>query len=560
MSAVRGVLLRILEEVIPIATFVPRKRRKLKAAQADEEPANAARYCEIDVEELSALLDDDRGRAATVDEKSFKLSLSLSVALTVLGTLSPILFDRITSRWLLIVCGVFILASVFNALVGGFIALGAMDTLPSYGRGPLGIPKGASGARRRLLASSLARNELVGIARQLRNSATYQHLRNGLICLSAALCAYVFGLATGGAVLKPPTAVSSPATVVASAALKAAKPATPSGLDLRLVGQTSALAQAANWLTNDIFVIGRWDGTISVFRVPRAGEAGPVLEAVMAAPSHHGIEMVARLDDLTFASSDGVGHIALWRRGHDGFFSLMGNPTYDPAYGAANSATTLLVNGETLFATGHEDGHVIVWRWTGAALTVMKAFDVRSPGAIANPWGLHNIRGLQTWRGSILVTGSEDGDIVGLGMPDGKEVFRARYNVTAQRGINSVSVRNDILLVANCAVGNADRNAWLFDLSSGHPVLLDAENLVQDSKRAQVFDFDAILVTGAGGGVDFFAATEEGLLWQGRVDGRRLIVDGFAKPATDGAAVIASSPNDALVASASGSIRLYKPE
>lgn len=551
-------LLRVLEEVLPFATFFPRHRRVLNAASAAEDPVASDAYAKEELEELEKSLEDDRTRANGLDEKSFKLSLSLSVALTILGTLSPLLFDRFTSQGLLDVGATLMAASVFYALMGGFIGLGAMKALASYGLRPLGLPKTAVTARRGLLAASLARNQKVSIARQLRNAAAYQNLRNSLVCLAAVLGVYAYGLASGGATLKPPRGPGLVPVVAASPATSAAR-----GSDdyrFRPVGQTSALAQTVSWSTNDVIAVGRWDATITVFRRSKNGGGDLVLEAVMAAPSHRGIEMVARLDDDILLSSDGDGGLALWRRAPDRSFQLAGQPKYDPAYGTANSATILFIKGETFVATGFSDGHVALWRWSGAALTFLKAFDVRSPGAAANPWGLHNIRGVQVWRGSILVTGSEDGDIVGLDMPAGREVFRTRYNSTAQRGINSISVSGDMLLLANCAVGSADHNAWLFDLSSGHPVLLDAKRFVEDAGRSQVFDFDAILVKGALGGVDFFAATEEGLLWEGRVDRSRLIVDGYAKTAAEGAAAIASSLDGDMVVSASGSIELFKPE
>jgi hypothetical protein len=102
---------------------------------------------------------------------------------------------------------------------------------------------------------------------------------------------------------------------------------------------------------------------------------------------------------------------------------------------------------------------------------------------------------LAAWRNCVL-TDSEDGDIVALSVPDGTELFRTRYNDKAQRGINNISALGDMLLVANCAVGPSDKNTWLFDLSSGKPVLSDAENLAVDISKSQVFDFDAVLVNG----------------------------------------------------------------
>jgi hypothetical protein len=61
----------------------------------------------------------------------------------------------------------------------------------------------------------------------------------------------------------------------------------------------------------------------------------------------------------------------------------------------------------------------------------------------------------------------------------------------AKRGINALSLTGERLLLANCVVGSGDKNVWLFDLSQRQPKLLDPENLKLDTRRAQVFTFDA---------------------------------------------------------------------
>jgi hypothetical protein len=95
--------------------------------------------------------------------------------------------------------------------------------------------------------------------------------------------------------------------------------------------------------------------------------------------------------------------------------------------------------------------------------------------------------------------------------------------------------------VANCAVGSNDKNVWLFDLSSGKPVLTDAENLAVDLSKSQVFDFDAVLANGQSGPI-FFSSTEEGVLWEGDVSGGRLIVTGITKSSPEGGSIIAVAP------------------
>ena len=283
----------------------------------------------------------------------------------------------------------------------------------------------------------------------------------------------------------------------------------------------------------------------------------------MALPSGHGVEMVAAVDQATIASSDTSDSIILWRRKTTSAtdpgqgFEVGSRLSYDAKYGTANSGLAVMVSGQDYLISGHENGFVLYWsKMTDGSFRLLKVIDAKSPSPPANPWGLRNVRGLALWHNYVL-TGSEDGDIVALSVPDGNELFRTRYNDKAQRGINNISVLGDLLLVANCAVGSSDKNVWLFDLSSGKPVLSDAENLAVDLSRSQVFDFDAVLANGQSGPI-FFSSTEEGFLWEGNVSGGRLIVTGITKSSPEGGSIIAVAPDGDLVAVATYAIRLFK--
>lgn len=326
---------------------------------------------------------------------------------------------------------------------------------------------------------------------------------------------------------------------------------------VRILGTTYARAQVLSWIDASRFAVGRWDGTMSIFRVPQPGEFGPVVVQAMAAPSGRGVEMLKAIDSTTLVASNGAAGMTIWTRsGAETGFALAGELAYDAAFGTANSAAVLDLGGVTHLVTGHENGNVLLWRRKGpAAFDLAASFDLRSPQPIPNPLGLRNIRGLVVWRGDRVVAGSEDGDLVGLELRGGREVFRARYNADAMRGINSLSLAGEQLLVANCSVGTGDKNIWLFDLSTGRPVLRDAENLVLDTQRPQVFNFDAALVAGASGAT-FFSSTEEGLIWQGRVDGDQLVVTGVTRVAPDGGAVLQASGDRAMVAAAANQIWL----
>ena len=326
----------------------------------------------------------------------------------------------------------------------------------------------------------------------------------------------------------------------------------------RLVGTTYDRAQVLDWLGHTEFAVGRWDGSLSIFRIPNAGEFGPVIVQAMSAPSGHGIEMVVALDELTMVSSDGPGQLSVWKRNSvTDQFVLADTLTYDSKFGTSESAASTAVNGTQYLLTGQEDGHLLIWRKGSAHLfEVVAAVDLNSPNPIPSPLHLRNIRAVVPWRGDVVVTGSEDGDIVGVKLPTGSETFRVRYNQKAQRGINNLSIVGDWLLLSNCSVGASDKNVWLYDLSSGSPVLADAQNLVLDSQRSQVFNFDAILVDG-GAGPAFFSSTEEGLLWRGKIDSNRLVVTGVTKVATDGGAILRWDSKANLIAAVAYEIWLF---
>src|SRR6478752_9661347 len=85
-----------------------------------------------------------------------------------------------------------------------------------------------------------------------------------------------------------------------------------SAQSVKPAGVTFNLAQVLDWIGEGVFAVGRWDGTISVFRVPGPNEFGPMILQAMSTPSGRGIEMLAVADDLRFFTSDGPNRLTLW--------------------------------------------------------------------------------------------------------------------------------------------------------------------------------------------------------------------------------------------------------
>jgi WD40 repeat protein len=290
---------------------------------------------------------------------------------------------------------------------------------------------------------------------------------------------------------------------------------------LKSAGTTYARAQVATWLEDGRFAVGRWDGTLSVFRPPQTGEYGPVLVFDSASPSLQPIQMLLPISPTVFVTSNDDHSLAVWKSAGSRY-EVAQVANYDKALGVANSAAEFDFQSEKWIVIGHEQGVIAIWKIdANGALSLTRTLSITSPNPIPSPYHLKNIRGVEHWKDGIVVTGSEDGDIAAVDVAAGKVLFRSRYNPTAQRGINSVSLKKDLVLLANCSVGNSDDNLWLFQVSDTGFKKLDALNLKKNQQLPQVFDFIAIL--GHSGTNDIFlASTEEGLLWLGSVSNGKL--------------------------------------
>lgn len=63
---------------------------------------------------------------------------------------------------------------------------------------------------------------------------------------------------------------------------------------LTKIGMTPGRARSVAWLGDARFAVGRWDGTLAIFRRPQNRESGPVMLQDAATPSLQGIQMINR--------------------------------------------------------------------------------------------------------------------------------------------------------------------------------------------------------------------------------------------------------------------------
>jgi hypothetical protein len=186
---------RIAEELFPFAHYLARQRRLRRRAESQNilNLEQFAGYDTLFAQQLTQRLDEERQRASAMDEKTFKLTLSLSVGLTVLGSTAALLLDAVSSPPTQTILTILIGLGLFYVLAAGFVALGALRTHPSYGYGTHFLLQ--QGTDQSALAAALARQETMNLVRHLRNETSYQALRNGLSLLFGAILIFAATLA-----------------------------------------------------------------------------------------------------------------------------------------------------------------------------------------------------------------------------------------------------------------------------------------------------------------------------------------------------------------------------
>jgi hypothetical protein len=353
----------------------------------------------------------------------------------------------------------------------------------------------------------------------------------------------------------PKNARSLLTVVLALGALGIAQLSHGQSAQLAKVGMTSGRAQTITWLGDARFAVGRWDGTLTIFRPPQNQEYGPIMLQDATAPSLQGIQMMTALSSDAFVTSNDDRSIELWT-GQNGTFKQTASLSFGPSLGIADTGTVFKWNENKWLVTGHEQGFIAIWRVDNSVPTFVRSVSLRSSNPIPSPYRIWNIRGVAYWKDGIIATGGEDGDLTLTRISDGAVVTRIRYNPNAQRGINAISVDADYLLVANCSVGATDKNLWLYRIGPSQITPLSSVNLEQNHSLPQVFDFSAQLAR-IGGTLYFLASTQEGLLWLGTVDKDQMKVSASTVVAPDGGAAF-EARSDGEIAAAALDIELFK--
>ena len=177
---------RFLEEMFPFVSYLASSRRQRRRSESSEilNEKEYVNYSNIPEDKIEERLKEEYQRALAIDEKTSKLTFSLSIALTFVGAimifLKSIVFSVAMQTNLSVPMNFLIFFGLFYCIIAGLVALGALRTAPRHGYGTSLLLKQAE-SRKKILAESLARQEISNLVRHLRNEAAFQSLRNGLL-------------------------------------------------------------------------------------------------------------------------------------------------------------------------------------------------------------------------------------------------------------------------------------------------------------------------------------------------------------------------------------------
>ena len=183
---------RIFEEIFPFLAYYRNRSRVQKRCDFPNilNLKEFAAYNTLSLEQLTGRIDEEHQRASAMDEKTFKMGLSLSVGLTIHGFMTAFLTKSKFDGMVLMLPLMLAVLGLLYLFVAGCMSFSVLRTLPKYGYGTgfLLVRLRPNARETEILAIALAQQESMNIIRHIRNESAYQALRNGFCLL---LVAYV---------------------------------------------------------------------------------------------------------------------------------------------------------------------------------------------------------------------------------------------------------------------------------------------------------------------------------------------------------------------------------
>lgn len=183
----RKTVLRIIEELFPFGHYFvcyERLKREVKSPNILKDKG-MENYCSLSRKQLKKRLKEEHRRPLIIDQKTFRLIISLSFEFTVLSSTAALLREAELREAVETALTIIILTGLVYTLLAGFIALGAMRTFSLYGYGTEFLLQQQSNGQRRILAEALVRQQIMNTLRHLRNETVYMALRNVFVLVLA---------------------------------------------------------------------------------------------------------------------------------------------------------------------------------------------------------------------------------------------------------------------------------------------------------------------------------------------------------------------------------------
>lgn len=198
-------------------------------------------------------------------------------------------------------------------------------------------------------------------------------------------------------------------------------------IQLKQTSNIYTLAQEILVLNSNTFAIGRWDGTITIYRKDNL-----LIEQVLITPQKGGVTMLTSLNNGQFVSSNGSSSIALWNEKNNNF-ELKKCYLFDECFGSANSGVLYSCDNINYLITGHSEGYLLTWMVQENELNLLSTLNIKSDHPIDrdSPYQLWNICSVLVWKNDLVITASEDGDLCLIHPILSRIIHRQRYNITA---------------------------------------------------------------------------------------------------------------------------------
>lgn len=188
--------LRINEEIFPFIAYYNNKRKICNEIIDPQILSNKECYnfyYKLTEDDLINRISQEHDRAKSMDDKTSKMTLAISLGITIIGVTSSILTKQMEYDIIKILTTLFSLLSVFYSMAAGCTAIGALKTLPTYGYGTKYIYKSKTNGIP-YFVHALAAQEKMNNVRHLRNESAYQSIRNSIILLLFAFYSYFIDL------------------------------------------------------------------------------------------------------------------------------------------------------------------------------------------------------------------------------------------------------------------------------------------------------------------------------------------------------------------------------